>query len=234
MLDNTSFEARWARAAEALDGPEPGADAARARLDLWRRQEWHDWFRWRLCARGFDWSKPLWFAVLAGGLFGLVYYGALSGRWEVTAGGVVAWFTLVNLGFFVYLGLRTRQPPPPHPGPFAPGVEVRAEAALYPAGYDGRTLPRLLLRVPRRGAESPWLLELPFSSAQPLPLEFAELIARQATFRMQRGDAPKLRAVCQAATALTRAEIDAGAHPLMVVAWVWDEQRVETFGRGAT
>lgn len=225
------FAALHAGAAEALDGPELDAAARAARVALWRAQEWHGWFRWAAAARGFDWSKLVWFLVLAGGLGALVWYGIATDAWHVTAGGIVAWFTVVNLGFFSYLGLHPPRPPLPIPGPFAAGRKVRARMALYPAGYDGRKLPRLWLKVARAGTadgKALWLFELPVAGG--LDPRWAELLARQTTFRMQRGDAPAMRAVCETRN-VTRAQVDGGAHPLQVLAWEWDAASTEVFGR---
>ncbi|MBI3832545.1 MAG: hypothetical protein HY291_23685 [Planctomycetes bacterium] len=196
------------------------------RIALWRRQEWHDWFRWRLCLKDRDWSKPLWFVTLAGGLAALVLYGLFTERWFVTAGGIVAWFTLVNLGFFSYLGLRTRRPPLPVPGPFEPGQRIRARMGIYPPGYDGRTLARVWLKI-ASASGGEWIFELAYPEG--MPGDFAALVKRQETFRMQRGDAPAMRAVCETA-ALTRVQIDTGAYPLKAVAWDRDEKSAEPFG----
>lgn len=222
--------APWANARELLAGPPLPASAAETRIALWRAQEWHDWFRWRLCLKGFDWSRPIWFVVLAGGLGSLIAYGALTGKLFITAGGIVAWFTVVNLGFLSYLGLRTRRPPMPIPGPFAPGQRVLARMGVYPAGYDGRKLARVWLKVPAEtGADRPseWLVELAFP--QGLPEDLAATMRSQETFRMQRADAPAMRAVCETQD-VTRAAIDAGAHPLKVLAWTWDAKSSEAFG----
>ncbi|MBE7465325.1 MAG: hypothetical protein HS116_17750 [Planctomycetes bacterium] len=230
MLESPDFQAAWDRAAPALRGPETPPEAFHQRLKLWRSQEYHDWFRWWLAGRGFDWSRVLWFGVLSAGVLYLVYYGYATQRWEVTAGGGVAWFTLVNLGFFIWLGLRTRRPPLPIPGPFEPAQTVRAEAALYPPGYDGRRLARLFLRVPRENAAEAWLLELTWPPENPLPAAFTQLIAAQERTRIYAGDAPKFSAVC-VTQSVTRAGVDQGAHPLQAIAWKWDPQSRELFGR---
>lgn len=196
------------------------------RIELWRRQEWHDWFRWRLCLKNRDWSKLIWFVTLTGGLAALVLYGMNTERWFVSAGGIVVWFTIVNLGFFAYLGLRTRNPPLPMPGPFEPGLRVRARMGIYPSGYDGRARARVWLKI-ANASGGEWICEM--ACPDGLPPELAGLIQRQETFRMQRGDAPSMRAVCETVT-LTREQIDAGAHPLKAVAWDWDEKSVELFG----
>ncbi len=222
----SEFLAQWENAAERLSGPAMPSNAAAMRIELWRRQEWHDWFRWRLCLKDRDWSKPIWFVTLGGGLLALVLYGLFTERWFVTAGGIVAWFTVVNLGFFSYLGLRTRHPPLPLPGPFEPNQRVRARMGLYPAGYDGRSLARMWLKV-ANASGGEWLCEMALPSG--LSSEFVELVKRQDTFRMQRGDAPAMRAVCEMVP-LTREQIDAGEHPLKAVAWDWDEKCVELFG----
>lgn len=222
-----AFEALWSQAAARLSGPALPPDAAERRLALWRAQEWHDWFRWRLCLKDRDWSKPIWFAVLAGGLAGLVLYGVATGQWFVTAGGIVAWFTVVNLGFFVYLGLRTRRPPLPQPGPFEPGLRVQARMGVYPPGYDGRALARVWIKLAEESGSKEWLCELTFADG--LPEALGRAVKAQETFRMQRGDAPALRAVVET-TALTRAQIDAGGHPVKPLAWAWDQTSAETFG----
>ncbi|MCW8132904.1 MAG: hypothetical protein KIS92_21330 [Planctomycetota bacterium] len=223
--------APWANALERLPGPPLPPDAAEKRIALWRAQEWHDWFRWRLCLKGFDWSRPIWFVVLAGGLGALIAYGAATGKLFVTAGGIVVWFTVVNLGFFAYLGLRTRRPPTPLPGPFAPGLRVIARMGVYPAGYDGRTRARVWLKIPAEPSGSAsaneWLVELAFPDG--LPEDLAQAMRKQETFRMQRGDAPAMRALCET-LAVTREAIDAGAHPLKALAWTWDEKSPEPFG----
>ena len=110
---------------------------------------------------------------------------------------------------------------------------------LYPPGYDGRKLARIWLRIPMpTGGEvqgpgstaSVWLIELAIPEG--LSAELGALIKRQETFRMQRGDAPAVAAVCEVRE-VTRAEIEAGAHPLRVLAWHWEEASVESFGRPA-
>lgn len=231
---SSDFAARFEAADPFLGGPIPGDAEREARLALWNKQEWHDWFRWRFAKSGFD--RPVWLIVLAGGMAGLIAFGLSTSRWEITAGGVVAWFTLVNLGFFSYLGLRPPVPPRPVPGPFLPGRPVRAILGLYPAGYDRRPLARIWLRIPRApdmandedDSAPEWLLEL--AVAEGLPPEFAELTEKQKTFRIQRADAPAMTAVCEVVK-LSRTQIDAGELPLRIVAWNWDEQSTKIFGR---
>lgn len=193
---------------------------------MWQRQEWHGWFRWWLCGRGVDWSKPIWIGLLLLGFISLAMYGYATGRWFVTAGGVVAWFTLINLSFFTYFGLSLPGPPRAIPGPFPEQQRVKAILALYPAGYERRKLPRLLLRIsqPSGGAA---VVELPVARLEP---ELATLLERQAQTRIQRGDAPATDAIVETLR-VTREEIDAGAAPLRVLAWRWDETSIRTFAQ---
>ena len=176
---------------------------------------------------GFDWSKLIWLGALGGGFAALIAYGIFTSHWEITAGGIVAWLTVINLGFFVYMGLRPRRPPLPVPGPFEPGRRVRAKLGLYPPAYDGRKLARIWLRVSgETGSELLFELTCPTG----LPQEFEELVKRQYQFRVQRGDAPALKAVCET-LAVSREAVDNGAHPLKPVAWQWDEKSTVLFGR---
>jgi len=206
------------------------------RLKLWRHQEWHDWFRWRLCLAGFDWSKLIWLGALGIGFVVLLAYGSVTARWSLTAGGIVAWFTVINLGGFVYMGLLPRRPPLPVPGPFEPGRNVRVRLGLYPPAYDGRKLARIWLRMPvydetvqsTGGTEKEWLFELTCPAG--LPQEFEDLVKQQYPFRLHRGDAPSMQAVCETRV-VSRAEIDSGTHPLKLLAWRWDEQSAVLFGR---
>ena len=216
-MQSSEFERYAVRAAEQLDGPRPGAEESAARVRLWRAQEWHGWFRWRLCGRGFDWSKPIWLGLLTLGFAALALYGWATGRWFVTAGGVVAWFTFINLAFFTYFGLSLPGPPPAVPGPFAPGLIVKAALTLYPAGYNRRKLPRMRLRIAAQNGEA-WLIELAVGNLAP---EFRDLLKRQETTRIQRGDAPETQTLVETLP-VTRAQIDAGEPPLRVVAWRWE------------
>src|SRR5437764_34690 len=123
------FATAWSSASPTCAPLSSPADEAR-RIDLWRRQEWHNWFRWSLCRKGFDWSKPIVIATLAVGFGALIIYGYMYDRWYITAGGIVGWFTVVNLAFFAYFGLTLPGPPLPLPGPVQPG-HYRAEMGLY-------------------------------------------------------------------------------------------------------
>ena len=221
-----NFTTAWNAAAENFGGPRPPEPSAAPRLAQWRREEWHNWFRWRVCRGGFDWSKPVWIVALAGGFGALIAYGLLTGRLFVTAGGIVAWFTAVNLAFFSYFGLTLPGPPRAVPGPFEPGQPVRASIGIYPAGYERRKRARVWARVPSADGP-PWVFELPFES---LPGDLAKLMERQATWRIQRADAPATQAVLETLL-VARAEIDAGAHPVRITAWSWDEQALTPFGR---
>lgn len=226
ILQSESFSEIAASAEDILLGPLLGPEHSAARLELWRRQEWHNWFRWRVCARGRDWSKPVWIALLAGGFAALIAYGFKTDRLYVTAGGCVLWFALVNLGFFAYFGLTLPGPPLPVPGPFPAGLRVRAAMGLYPPGYERRKLARVHLRVPApQGAA--WRMELAFAQ---LPADLAGLLKRQETWRIQRADAPLTQAVIETLP-VTREQIDAGAQPVRIVAWQWDEQALDPFRR---
>lgn len=220
-------------ACDVLTEPLPSSEAARelnaARQELWRRQEWHGWFRWRMCRKGFDWSKPLWLGLLIGGFAALSWYGYATGRLFVTAGGVVFWFTLINLGGFTYFGLTLPGPPLAIPGPFAPGNKLRARIGIYPAGYERRKLARVWVRI-GSGQENCRLFELPFEN---LPVELAQLMKDQETWRIQRGDAPSTEAIVETLT-VTRDQIDSGEPPLRVIAFKWNDQILEPFGRPKT
>jgi hypothetical protein len=214
---------------ETLAVPSVGAQERDARIRLWKQQEWHGWFRWWLCGRGVDWSKPIWIALLLLGFGSLAFYGYVTSRWFVTAGGVVAWFTLVNLSFFTYFGLSLPGPPRAIPGPFPPGRRVKATMALYPAGYERRKLPRVLLRIPQEKGDAA-VIELAVPN---LDAELAELLAKQSMTRMQRGDAPATDAIVET-VAVSREQIDAGELPLRVLAWRWDETSTRTFSATAS
>ena len=216
-MQSSDFQTLESSAADKLDEPRPGPAEAAARIELWRKQEWHGWFRWWLCARGFDWSKPIWIALLTLGFGSLVLYGATTGRWFVTAGGVVAWFTIVNLAFFTYFGLSLPGPPPPIPGPFAPGLLVKATLQLYPAGYNRRKLARMRFRVEAANGEA-LLIELTEAS---LSSELRELIKAQERTRIYRSDAPPTEAIIETLS-VTREQIDAGEPPVKLSAWKWD------------
>src|SRR5207302_1779780 len=108
--------------------------------------EWHGWARWTMSGGGFDWSKLLWIFLLTAGFAGLCYYGYSTNRLFVTAGGVVLWFTLVNLSLLVYFG-PLMPPPRVVPGPFETGKNVRAKIGIYPPGYEWRKLPRVWVRM---------------------------------------------------------------------------------------
>ena len=226
-VESPQFAAEFSAAAQFVAGqaPSPADDAAR--LQQWQREEWHGWFRWHISRRGFDWSKPVWIFLLAAGFGGLIYYGYAYNRLFVTAGGIVLWFTLVNLAFLSYFGLvPPGSPPRTVPGPFEPGQKVRAEMGLYPAGYERRRLARVWLRI-QAPSGPPWLLEL---ACPELPPELQALLERQKAWRIQRGDAPKTQAVIRTLP-VTREQINAGVHPVEVVAWSWHEEKLEGFGR---
>ena len=225
ILQSDNFDASWGQAAESVSGTMPEPANEEARLRLWRRQEWHGWFRWRLCRKGFDWSKPLWMGLLVIGFTALALYGYWTGRLFVTAGGVVFWFTLVNLSGFTYFGLILPGPPLPIPGPFDAGQQVRAKIAIYPPGYDRRKLARIWARLNSATGE-PHVLELPVET---LPDDLHRLMKAQEFWRIQRADAPATDAVVETVS-VTRAQIDEGALPLRVIAWRWDDQILETFG----
>jgi hypothetical protein len=218
-MQSPEFSYFAANASERLDGPRPGPPEELARVRLWREQEWHAWFRWRLCGRGgagIDWSKPIWLGLLTLGFAALVFYGWATGRWFVTAGGVVAWFTVVNLAFFTYFGLQLPGPPAPVPGPFAGGVSVKATMTLYPPGYNRRKLARIRLRIEAANGE-PFPIEL---AVRELPADLQDLLKRQEQTRIQRGDAPATEAIVETLP-ITREQIDAGEAPVRIVAWLW-------------
>ena len=222
------FERAWVLAQDTLAGERPGHSEDDARIVQWRREEWHCWFRWRVCRKGFDWSKPASIGLLTLGFAALVYYGFATGRMFVTAGGVVAWFTVVNLGFFTYIGLTLPNPPLAVPGPFQPGLRIRAKMGLHPPGYERRKLARVWIRIPAAAGERPdWLFELAYSV---LPEDFKELLKRQETWRIQHGNAPATDVVIETLP-VTREQIDTGSHPLKIIAWKWDEQSMQAFKR---
>jgi hypothetical protein len=228
VIESDNFAIEFPAAAQRTSGQQPTASDDAARLEQWRRDEWHGWFRWRVCRSGFDWSKPVWILLLAAGFAGLIYYGYATNKLFVTAGGVVLWFTIVNLAFFTYFGLQLPGPPRTVPGPFPPGQKLRAQMGLYPAGYERRKLARVWLRIDS-DAGKPWLLELPFPA---LPAELQALLLRQQAWRIQRADAPLTDTVVETLP-VTREQINAGAHPVRVIAWHWDEQKLRPFGRGS-
>jgi len=207
--------------ATTLSGPSIGSAERAARIELWRKQEWHGWFRWWLCARGTDWSKPIWIALLVLGFAGLVLYGQLTGRWFVTAGGVVGWFSFVNLSFFTYFGLSLPGPPLPVRGPFAPGLRVAAKMQLYPAGYNRRKLPRMWMVAATEIEGEVIAMELAVAKLDP---ELHALMEQQQQTRIQSGDAPTVDVILETLP-VSRAEIDGGAMPVRVIAWSWDETR---------
>lgn len=227
-LKSPNYDELFAKAADILSGPRPGTAETEARLRLWKNQEWHNWFRWRVCARGFDWSKPVWIGLLLLGFVGLIAYGLGTGKWFVTAGGIVLWFTVVNLAFFTYFGLSLPGPPRSTPGPFEPGRLLRAELGLYPAGYERRKFARMLLRV--KAPEPPdWLIELAQPALEP---ELHAVLLGQSLARMHAGDAPTIDAIIETLP-VSRAEIDAGAFPVRVVAWNWDDQKIRPLSGGS-
>src|SRR5256885_1627972 len=123
VFQSDGFDAAFAVADEKIRGQRPGQESERARIELWRREEWHGWARWKMCRNGFDWSKPAWIFLLTAGFAGLCYYGYATGRLFITAGGVVVWFTLVNLALLAYFG-PLMPPPRTVPGPFESGKKV--------------------------------------------------------------------------------------------------------------
>jgi hypothetical protein len=226
LLQSKNFDSIFRDAVESLNGPALPPDAEEARIALWRRDEWHNWFRWRVCRKGFDWSKPVWIGLLVIGFAALIIYGLTSGKLFITAGGVVLWFTIVNLGFFTYFGLILPGPPKPVPGPYESGLKLRATIGIYPPGYETRKLARIWVRIKNSTGEF-WRIELVFAQ---LPEDLAQLMSKQQMWRMQRGDAPATQAIIETLS-VSRAEIDAGVHPLKVIAWRWDEQSLEPFNR---
>ena len=225
--DEKKFEALWAAAAEYCAAQMPGAPEQIRRIELWRRQEFHNWLRWRICRRGFDWSKPGVLILNAAGFAALVAYGFKSGNFYITAGGIVAWFTLVNLSFFTYFGLTLPGPPQALPEVGAEKIaRFMGELGIYPAGYERRKLARVRLRL-KRADGSPLHFELAFEK---LPAPLQSLVAQQAQWRMQRGDAPLTRAVVQS-TGVARAQIDAGELPFEIAAFNWEEKSLITFAR---
>jgi hypothetical protein len=223
--DPAGFDGAWQAAAVACTAPPPDAHSQALRIELWRKQEFHNWLRWRICRKGFDWSKPLVLGMLALGFGLLVAYGALYDRWYLTAGGIVAWFTVVNLSFFTYFGLTLPGPPRALPGPVEPPGRYRAEVGLYPSGYERRRRPRVCLRMNSTDGAT-LRFELAFAALEPA---LAQLLQNQTLWRMQRGDAPLTQAVVEFART-TRAELDAGLISARLVAWKWDSQALVPFG----
>ena len=242
IFKNNYYEQTIAMTGEFLKGKPLGYSEDAARISQWRDSEWHDWLRWRICRKGFDWSKPIWIGALVTGFLFFIFYGASTGKWFVTAGGVVVWFTAINLGFFTYFGLTLPGPPRTIPGPFPSNLLVRARMGIYPAGYERRKLARIWLRIPVEGDASStsalpnllgekdarfWLFELPFKA---LPEDLWQLMKKQERRRIQGGAAPATDAIVETLP-VTRGQIDAGMHPVRVVAWKWDEAALEYFDR---
>jgi len=227
VFQNDTFTQQQSQSRQSVAGPRAGDSEIAARIAQWKRDEWHAWFRWKVCGQRSDYSKPVWIGLLILGFAGLIAYGSVTSRWFITAGGIVAWFTLINLAFLTYFG---PQVPPPRavPGPYEAGVSVRATIGLYPAGYDWRKLPRVWVRMPSTEGP-PHLLALTFHA---LPEELAALLKKQQTWRIQRADAPATQAVIETLP-VSRAQIDSGAHPVKIVAWRWDEHSLEPFDRKA-
>ncbi len=213
MIEHPSkheFDSAWAAASGKLDARPPSSDDQTARVELWRKQEFHNWLRWRICKKGFDWSKPGVILLNAVGFISLLIYGLQTGKLYVTAGGVVAWFTIVNLSFFTYFGLTLPGPPLAHAEPLAKkGERFRAEMGLYPPNYERRKLARIWLKL------SGHKFELACARL-PGPLE--KLMLAQQQFRMQRGAAPVTQAVVEAAGA-AREQLNQAAAPFEIVAW---------------
>ncbi len=224
--DEKTFDALWSESSERMEAFRPHPAEDETRIELWKAQEFHNWLRWRICRKGFDWSKPGVILLLAAGFGALVWYGSATGNWFVTAGGVVAWFTLVNLSFFTYFGLTLPGPPLALPKPAKPFFKYRAEMGLYPAGYERNKLARVWIRV--QATEGPAhrfeLADRNFANG------VAKLMQVQQTWRMQRGDAPLALAVVETEP-FTRREIDEGNAPIKVVAWKWDESALVGFDR---
>jgi len=227
IIQSSDFDPLYSRAREHIPGPRTGPAEDAARVEQWRRQEWHAYFRWKLCGGKRDYSKLIWIALLIAGFAGLIAYGMFTQRWFVTAGGIVVWFTLVNLAFLTYFG---PQVPPPRavPGPFEATQLVRAKIGIYPAGYEWRKLPRVWVRMASPDGP-PHVLALVFDE---LPRDLYELMKKQETWRIQRADAPLTDAVVET-LAVSREGIDSGAHPVKIVAWRWNEQALEPFDRKA-
>lgn len=224
--DADAFAKMWADAADNMQAFPAHPVEQESRIELWKRQEYHNWFRWRICRKGFDWSKPGVIGLLALGFGWLIYYGLATGNWFVTAGGIVAWFTVVNLSFFTYFGLTLPGPPLALPKPVKPCEKVRAEMGLYPAGYERRKMARVWVRV-NDGAGDSHRFELAMHA---LPGHLQRLLNDQTTWRMQRGDAPLTLAVVETQT-FTRREIDEGNLPVKVVAWKWAPNELIGFDR---
>lgn len=220
------FESLWLEAANTLEAVRPGPAEESARLRLWRQQEWHNWFRWRVCRKGWDWSKPGVILLLAAGFGWLVNYGLQTGRWYNTAGGIVLWFTVVNLSFFIYFGLTLPGPPLPLPAPLHAGRKVRAEMGLYPPGYERRKLARVWLRIhaPEGAAHR---FEITYGK---LPEDLAHLLIKQTRSRMHGGDAPLTRVVVETLH-VDRVQIDRGTSPLAILGWQWKENEKAKFDR---
>lgn len=224
--DQKLYDAEWAGAGDWMEAFRAHPPEEETRIELWRRQEYHNWLRWRICRSGFDWSKPGVILLLAVGFAALVIYGSRTGNWFVTAGGIVAWFTLVNLSFFTYFGLTLPGPPLALPKPAKPNQKFRAEMGLYPAGYERRKLARVWIRVQaNEGGAHRFEMAM-----ETLPENLQKLLSAQQTWRMQRGDAPLTLAVVETET-FTRKEIDEGALPLRIVAWKWNEKGLVGFDR---
>ena len=225
VIQASDFPQLYAVASPALPGPRTTALDDAARIELWKAQEWHGWNRWRICRRDrIDYSKPVNIGLLVAGFGLFIGYGVLTGKMFVTAGGVVFWFAAVNLFFFTYFGLSLPGPPRAIPGPFTPGTRFRAIIGLYPAGYERRKLARLWIKLPSDHGE-PWLIELPIEKYPP---DLHSLMERQATWRIQRADAPATEAVIETRP-VTREQIDAGEPPLKVLTWRWDETALTGF-----
>ncbi|MEI6232395.1 MAG: hypothetical protein WCT04_05050 [Planctomycetota bacterium] len=224
--DEKAFDAMWAGAGERMDAFRAQEAEQETRIELWRAQEYHNWLRWRICRKGFDWSKPGVIGLLALGFGALIVYGMQTSNWFVTAGGIVVWFTAVNLSFFTYFGLTLPGPPLALPKPVRPNEKYRAEMGVYPAGYERRKFSRVWIRVQSTDGE-PHRFELALHT---LPGHIQKLVAAQTTWRMQRGDAPLTLAVFETET-FTRREIDAGEIPIKVVAWKWNPTGLIGFDR---
>jgi hypothetical protein len=224
--DEATFDMLWGESTERMKAFPAQPAEQDVRAELWKRQEFHNWLRWRICRHGYDWSKPGVIVLLAAGFAVLVLYGWGTGNWYVTAGGVVAWFTVVNLSFFTYFGLTLPGPPTALPKPANPFISYRAEMGVYPAGYERNKLPRVWVRVKADNGPA-HRFEL---AGNKLPKGVAFLVTAQQTWRMQRGDAPLTLAIVETETA-TRREIDEGSAPIKIVAWKWDENELMGFDR---
>lgn len=157
------------------------------------------------------------------GFAALLIYGIQTGKLYVTAGGVVAWFTIVNLSFFTYFGLTLPGPPLAVPEVVAKKSEhFRAEMGIYPPDYERRKLARIWLKIGGHKFEIACAM---------LPIALVKLMQAQQQWRMQRGAAPSTRAIVEA-TGATREELNNGAAPFEIVAWSWDERALDGFRRG--